>query len=337
MCAIATDRTDGHARSFSIVVPVYNGESSLPELIRQIGDVMPDFGGPFEVILVNDASPDRSWDAIKRLAGEHAWVRGINFARNYGQHSALVAGIRAARYDIVITMDDDLEHPPSEIGKLLDMLDQGYDVVYGAPNKQQHGIFRDTAAALTKLALADALGAGTARNISSFRAFRTQLRDAFAACDGPNLFLDALLSWGTSRFGYVVVRHDPRRAGTSNYTLRKLTVHAINILTSFCLWPLRIATVLGVAIAGAGVAGLVLVAAQYVATGVQGYGTLMLASVVGVVGGANLLAIGIASEYLARMHSRVMGRPAYAIRDVTPAGEAVEASDGRMQTTGTRT
>ena len=126
----------------SVVVPVFNAEKTLDELIRQLGGVMPELAEAFEVILVNDASRDGSWGVIERLAAENDWVRGINFMRNYGQHNALLAGIRAARYEVVVTMDDDLEHPPGEIGKLLEKLGEGYDVVYGAPIQQQHGLLR---------------------------------------------------------------------------------------------------------------------------------------------------------------------------------------------------
>lgn len=315
--------------SFSIVVTVYNGEDSIGELVRQIGECVPRLGGPFEVILVNDHSRDRSWEIVERLAAEHDWVRGIDFARNYGQHSALLAGIRAARYEIVVTMDDDLEHPPSEIGLLVDKLDEGYDVVYGTPERQQHGLLRDAAAALTKLTLTDSLGSGAARNISSFRAFRTRLRDGFARVDGPYVFVDALLSWSTSRFGHVRVRHEPRRSGTSNYTLRRLIVHALTVVTSFCVWPLRVAFVLGAVMAlvggAVGVAALVTASSAYV-----------VAMAVLLAAGTLLFAIGVGGEYLARVHFRLMGKPAYVVRETTGdagagdvAGRTVAAREER--------
>src|SRR4029077_9583652 len=159
--------------------PVYNSEASLPELISRLGPVLRSSTTAAELLLVNDASSDRSWQVIQQLASQNSWVKGISLMRNYGQHNAVLCGIRAARYDVVVTMDDDLQHPPEEIPQLLAMLSQGYDVVYGTPQKEQHGLLRDLASRLTKIALQHAMGAGTARNVSAFRAFRTTVREAF--------------------------------------------------------------------------------------------------------------------------------------------------------------
>ncbi len=154
--------------AISIVIPVYNSEGSLPELISRLGRLLPQVSTRYEVILVNDGSRDRSWEVVCRLAREHDWVRGINLMRNYGQHNALLCGIRAARHDIIVTMDDDLQHPPEEIPKLLDKLAEGFDVVYGTPQREQHGFWRDLASQVTKLALQSTMGAETARNQSAF-------------------------------------------------------------------------------------------------------------------------------------------------------------------------
>jgi undecaprenyl-phosphate 4-deoxy-4-formamido-L-arabinose transferase len=299
----------------SIVVPVFNAEATLDELIHQLGGVMPELAEAFEVILVNDASRDGSWEVVRRLAAEHDWVRGINFTRNYGQHNALLAGVQAARHEIIITMDDDLEHPPAEIGKLLDKLDEGYDVVYGSPIRQQHGLLRDLASSLTKMALSSAMGADTARHISSFRAFRAQICDTFAAYRGAFVSIDVLLSWVTTRFAHVRVRHDPRETGVSNYTLSKLIVHALNLITGFSVWPLQMMSLIGFAFTLLGIAALLLVVAKFVMVGGQVPGFSFLASLIAVFSGAQMFAFGIMGEYLARMHFRMMERPVYAIRE----------------------
>ena len=134
-------------------------------------------------------------------------------SRNYGQHNALLCGIRAARYPIIVTLDDDLQNPPEEIDKLIAALDDGADVVYGTPENEQHGFLRDQSSRITKLALQSAMGAETARNVSAFRAFRTRLRDAFATYRGPYVSIDVLLTWGTTRFSHITVRHEPRAIG----------------------------------------------------------------------------------------------------------------------------
>ena len=129
--------------NLSVVVPVYRAEQSLPLLVERLQTVLPTLAEAFELILVNDGSPDRSWDTVEDLASTHDWVRGIDLMRNFGQHNALLCGIRAARYEIVVTMDDDLQHPPEEIHKLLEKLQEGCDVVYGIPEKKEQGLWRN--------------------------------------------------------------------------------------------------------------------------------------------------------------------------------------------------
>src|SRR6476646_6918358 len=165
-------------RSISVVTPVYNGEGSVAELCRRLGEVLPRVAMQHEIILVNDGSRDRSWEVISELSSRSQAVRGLNLMRNYGQHNALLCGIRTAKYEIIVTMDDDLQHPPEEIPKLLAKLAEGYDVVYGTPVQDQHSFWRNRASQITKLALQGAMGVETARKVSAFRAFHTQVREA---------------------------------------------------------------------------------------------------------------------------------------------------------------
>ena len=139
--------------SISVVTPVYNGEASIAELCRRLSEVLPRIATEYEIILVNDGSRDRSWETISELSSRFATVRGLNLMRNYGQHNALLCGIRAAKYDVIVTMDDDLQHPPEEIPRLLEQLEQGFDVVYGAPKEERHGFMRALASRITRLAL----------------------------------------------------------------------------------------------------------------------------------------------------------------------------------------
>src|ERR1700720_2090112 len=145
--------------SLSVVIPVYNSQAILPELLESLGTALRQLSYRYEVILVNDGSRDGSWDEINRLTSVHSWIRGINLMRNYGQHNALLCGIRAARREIIVTMDDDLQNPPEEIPAMLAKLAEGYDVVYGTPLQESHGLFRDLASQITKLALQGAMGA----------------------------------------------------------------------------------------------------------------------------------------------------------------------------------
>ena len=213
-------------------------------------------------------------------------------------------------------MDDDLQHPPEELSKLLETLNTGYDVVYGVPQHEQHGFWRDMASQITKFVLQNAMGAEVARNISAFRVFRTPLRDAFASYQGAFVSLDVLLTWGTTRFAAHTVRHDPRLSGKSHYTLKKLILHALNMLTGFSSLPLRFASFAGFGFTLFGGGVLCYVIGRYLIQGQVVPGFAFLASTIAIFSGAQLFALGIIGEYLARIHFRTMERPSYTVRSM---------------------
>ena len=301
--------------SVSVIVPVYNSENSLDELLARLDSVLKEERLAAEVILVNDASRDHSWETIKTLCGRYPFVEGINMMRNYGQHNALLCGIRLARHETVVTMDDDLQHPPEEIPRLLAELDRGYDVVYGTPSTQDHGLFRDLGSTFTKMALQHAMGAATARRVSAFRVFRTQMRDAFAQYRGSFVSIDVLLTWGSTRFSSVTVKHVERPYGVSNYTLRKLAIHAVNMMTGFSVLPLQLASLLGFAMTFVGLVVLSYVLIRFAIYGGRVPGFSFIASLIAIFSGAQMFAMGIMGEYLARMHFRSMERPTYTVRE----------------------
>jgi glycosyltransferase involved in cell wall biosynthesis len=308
----------------SVVVPAYNSELSLAELVRRVQAVLESTAGEFEMILVDDASKDGTWQVIRELVGRHRWVRGVRLMRNYGQHNALLCGIRRARYELTVTIDDDLQHPPEEIPRLLEELSPTKDVVYGTPLSEQHGLWRDLASQITKFTLQSAMGASIARKAGAFRLFRTKLRDAFAAYEGPYVSIDVLLTWGTTRFAAIGVRHEPRRLGKSNYTFKKLVVHALNMLTGFSTWPLQLASLVGFFFTVVGTGTLLFVVIHYLIVGGVVPGFSFIASMVAIFSGAQLFALGIIGEYLARMHARSMQHPVYAISEIEePATEAL--------------
>ena len=232
-------------RSLSVVTAVYNGEASLAELCRRLGEVLPRVATEHEIILVNDGSRDRSWEVISELSSRSPTVRGLSLMRNYGQHNALLCGIRAAKYELIVTMDDDLQHSPEEIPRLLARLDEGFDVVYGTPENEQNGLMRAIASRITRLALRSAVGSEVAKNVSAFRIFRTQLREAFASYQSPFVSIDVLLTWATTRFAATTVAFQPRRSGSSNYTFTKLVRHALDMMTGFSTAPLQLASLIG--------------------------------------------------------------------------------------------
>jgi glycosyltransferase involved in cell wall biosynthesis len=300
-------------RSISVVTPVYNGEASVGELCRRLAEVLPRISAEHEVILVNDGSRDRSWETISELCSRSSMVRGLNLMRNYGQHNALLCGIRAARYEVIVTMDDDLQHSPEEIPRLLARLEEGFDVVYGAPKAEQNGLMRALASRITRLALSAAVGSDVAKNVSAFRVFPTQLREAFAAYQSPFVSIDVLLTWATTRFGATTVAFQPRHSGSSNYSFTKLVRHALDMMTGFSTAPLQLASLIGFTCTLFGLAVFIYVFVRYCLEGsVPGFP--FLASIIAIFSGAQLFALGVIGEYLARMHFRSMKRPAYVVR-----------------------
>lgn len=296
----------------SVVVPVYRGAGTIPELVGRLAAVLPKAASQFEVILVNDGSPDNSWSVVESLCSQYAWVRGINLMRNYGQHNATLCGVRAARYEIIVTLDDDLQHPPEEIPTLLDRLCNGADVVYGVPQKRPHSWWRNQSSILFKRMLAWVMGTGSMRDIGAFRAFHTSLRQAFADYRNPNVILDVLLSWSTNRFAAVPVREDPRTISHSNYNFAKLFRMSLVVLTAYSTAPLQFASLVGFFFILVGLGVFVYVLSIYFLAGsIPGFP--FLASIIALFSGAQLFSLGIIGEYLARIFDRSMDRPPYVI------------------------
>lgn len=302
--------------SISAVVPVYRSAETLPLLLERLSAALAAITSTWQIILVNDASPDESWAVIESLLPSYPQAIGLNLMRNAGQHAALLAGIRRADYELVVTLDDDLQNPPEEIHRLVSRLcESGADVVYGKPADQQHQRWRTNASQITRLALATVAGAAMARDISAFRVFRTRLRMAFANFTGIYVNIDVLLSWGARRYETVVVQHNQRHAGQSGYSLRKLIRHGLNMVMGFSIWPLRFASLLGFAFTLFGFGVLAYVVGRYLLEGGSVPGFPFTASTIAIFAGVQLFALGIIGEYMARLYIRLMDRPSYVIQD----------------------
>ena len=302
--------------NLSIVIPVYNGQDSLDALIEKLAHLLPEAADEYEVLLVNDASQDKSWEVIQSLAKEYAWVQGVDLMKNFGQHNATLCGVRLAQYEVTITMDDDLQHPPEEIPVLIGKFKEGYDVVYGVPKKLPHSWWRNLFSVLSKRILARTMGVPTIRDFSAFRIFRTNLRQAFRNYQGPDVILDVLLSWGTRNFSSVQVNENQRESGKSNYTLSKLVQYTLLVMTSFSTIPLRLANIIGFLFTILGIIGFFYVVGIYLVAGsVPGFP--FLASIILIFSGVQLFALGIIGEYLAHVFERTSGRPSYEIAQKT--------------------
>jgi glycosyltransferase involved in cell wall biosynthesis len=302
-------------KNISVVIPVYNSKNTLVELCDRLNTVLPGISKEYEIILVNDGSKDTSGNVINQISKNCECVKGVHLMRNYGQHNALLCGIRIATYELIVTLDDDLQNPPEEIPKMLEKLNQGYDVVYGSPEKEQHGLFRDLASIIVKIALNMIMGIETAKNVSDFRIFRKDLRNAFAQFNGTFIFIDVLLTWGTKNFSSIKVQHNSRKFGKSNYSLGSLFIHAINMVTGFTVFPLRVASILGFLVSFFGFIVFIYVVIEYILFNSSVPGFTFLASIIAIFSGAQLLTIGLIGEYISRLYFQSIDKPAYIIKE----------------------
>ncbi len=304
--------------SCSIIIPVYNGADTITELTSRLMLQLPDVFQSFEIIFVNDGSPDNSWPVIQSLVKTYPeYVRGIHLRRNFGQHNAILCGVREAAKELIVTMDDDLQHPPEEIIKLYKALTPDVDVVYGIPAKLPHSKWRNFFSQFTKKLLAKVMHISTIRDLSSFRLFRTDIRNAFATYQNPGVILDVLLSWGTTRFTTIHVNEEPRHIGVSNYNFSSLASQALLILTGFSTFPLRFATWLGFFSI---FAGILLLAYVLLVTLMAGSvpGFPFLSSLIIIFSGVQLFTLGLFGEYLGRIFDSSMQRPPYVVGEKYP-------------------
>lgn len=321
----ATDVEENYSLDLSVVIPTYRSGAVLPFLVARLRSVLNKEVPRYEILFIDDGSMDDTWSVIDRLTHTHDRMRGIRLTRNYGQHNALLCGIRSAQGAAIITMDDDLQHSPEDIPKLLAEFHKGFDVVYGTPIVEQHSLWRNLASQATKMALRAALGVKVARHVSAYRVMRTSLRNCFVNYRAPSVSIDVLLSWGTMSISSVAVHHAPRQAGTSHYGIGRLFSHALNMVTGYSGLPLRLASVIGFTLTLFGIGILVYVVGRYLWFGNPVPGFPFLASIIAIFSGAQLFSIGIIGEYLARLHFRMMDRPSYAIREQTRSSSSSRA------------
>jgi polyisoprenyl-phosphate glycosyltransferase len=300
----------------SVVIPVYRSETSLRALVGRLLRVLETTGLSHEVVLVEDGGGDGSWNILRELqAGDPDRIVVVELMRNYGQHNALMCGFRCTRGEYVVTIDDDLQNPPEEIPKLLDAIQTGrFDLVYGSYSSKKHSPWRNAGSALVngfyRIVFKNAV------TISSFRVIRRPLLESIFSYDLNFTFVDGLLAWNTQRIAQIEVDHQPRVTGRSGYDPRKLAQLAFNLFTNFSLLPLQLVTWFGLALSGMGFFLALFYLVQYFRAQiiVPGYASTMIAILV--VGGTQLLALGIIGEYLGRLHLNVNRKPQYTVRTI---------------------
>jgi undecaprenyl-phosphate 4-deoxy-4-formamido-L-arabinose transferase len=300
----------------SVVVPTFCSPATLPTLAERIAS-SPWFTDRSELIVVDDGNTDETWRVIQGLAAKNRQVRGVKLGRNFGQHAALLAGVRKAKNPVVVTLDDDLQNPPEEVPKMLAALTLDVDVVYGLPARRRQSPWRNFTSASSKRVMRYALGFLRATDISSFRVFRTRLRDSFDGDLGPGVSIDALLNWSTTRFTSIEVKHDERQQGSSNYSFSKLLRFMLDTATGYSTVPLRFATGLGLITVTLSIFVLGWVLWRPLTSGESVPGFPFLATTIAIFSGVQLIVLGVLGQYIGRMHFRVMAKPTYTVAEST--------------------
>lgn len=302
--------------TISVVIPCYKTGDRAGILVSEITDALTSYSrNDFEIIMVVDGSPDDTWLKVSELARINSTVRGINLMRNYGQHSALLAGIRAAKGDVIVTIDDDLQHSPMEIPKLIENLSDEIDIVYGVSLVEEHLFFRNLLSRTYKKLIGMLLRAEGAEIAGAFRAFKKEVVPVFDGNDDLYAPLDVMLSWFSSKSIGVPVNMSKRQDGVSNYTARSLIRHAANAITGYSIAPLRLVSLLGLITFGISLIIALIVLVNYLMGRIEVAGFPTIAILVSMFAGVQLLSLGIIGEYLGRLHMRSMGRPRYVVRD----------------------
>jgi glycosyltransferase involved in cell wall biosynthesis len=301
----------------SIVIPVYNSEQLLPELLRRIVGAMAAQGAvpAYEVILVNDCSRDRSWEMIEQACERYPGVRGINLRTNSGQHNAIMAGLRGASGAAIVVMDDDLQHAPEDIGKLYAKLHEGHDLCYAAFSDPKHKRWKILGSAFRDLTAAALLGVPRGIRISSFKAMTAEIAREIVRYEGPFPYVDGLALMTTRNVANVELEHHPRADGRSNYGLRESIFLWTKVAMNFSVLPLRVASWLGLGFAALGFLFAVFLVVQQLAFDrIPVPGWVSLVVVILIVGGVQLLALGAIGEYLGRAYLHLNGKPQYVIK-----------------------
>jgi undecaprenyl-phosphate 4-deoxy-4-formamido-L-arabinose transferase len=309
--------------ALSIVIPVYNGAESIGELIAALEAL--DIPGGHEIVLVNDGSPDNSLEVCRELVARAKMpITLVEHARNFGEHNAVMTGLRRTRGAHVINMDDDLQNPPEEVARLLAYAQEtGRDVIYTYYDEKQHARWRNLGSEFTNWIAGFVLDKPKGFYLSSFRCMNAFVVKEITRYEGPFPYVDGLILQVTQNIDRMLVRHLPRAIGRSNYTLRRLLRLWMSMFVNFSVMPLRISTLTGFGLSlvgGLGAAATV-IDALFIAEP-PGWASLMVALML--LSGVQLMILGIVGEYIGRLYLTANGKPQAVVRDVTRAAAAAK-------------
>ena len=305
----------------SVVVPVYRSQEILPHLVEKVKKAFEATPWRFELILVNDLSPDDSWNVIKRLAAENHFVKGMCLIKNVGQHNATMAGLNEAEGEIVVIMDDDLQHPPEAIAMLVETIRSGHDVCYTRYANRQHETWKKIGSWFNDRAATILLKKPPGLYLSSFKALHRRIVDQVVRYDGPYAYIDGLILDVTHDIGVATIQHQARFEGKGNYNLRRSLSLWLKMATSFSVFPLRVATVLGMVLTCLSVVGTLMVITRKLMHPELAAGWASLIVTILLVGGIQTFCLGVLGEYLGRAYLKINKKPQFVVREVIQSGD----------------
>ena len=300
----------------SFVIPCYRSAATIEKVVEEISTTMGKLENyHYEIILVNDNSPDETFDVIRKICAARKDVCGVNLARNFGQHSALMAGFHYVHGDVIVCLDDDGQTPASEVGKLLAKIDEGFDAVYARYEHKKHSAFRNFGSKVNEWMTRIMLGKPKDLYLSSYFAVKRFVVDEMIQYTNPYPYVIGLVLRTTNQIANVDVNHRERFSGTSGYTIGKLFALWFNGFTAFSIKPLRMATAAGAIASVAGfLYGIYTIIKKLVNPNVViGFSSLM--SAIMFIGGALMLMLGIIGEYIGRIYISLNNSPQYVIRE----------------------
>lgn len=306
-------------KKISFVIPCYRSEQTLPKVIEEINETMNNMSDKYsyDIVLVNDSSPDNTFGTIEELADRYDFITGIDLSKNFGQHAALMAGFHYVTGDIIVCLDDDGQTPASEVGKLLDGIENGEDVVYAKYTHKKHSPFRNFGSWVNEKMLQFMLGKPKELYVSSYFAARRFVIDEVLKYDKNYPYVIGLVLRSTKHIINVDVNHREREIGKSGYTFKKLINLWMNGFTAFSVTPLRVSTYSGFILAICGfIYGIYTIIKHFVdGQAPMGYASMMSALMF--IGGMILLMLGMVGEYIGRMYIGNNNAPQYVIRNTT--------------------
>lgn len=306
----------------SFVIPCYRSEATIEAVVAEIIDTMKELAAyEYDIVLVNDCSPDNTYEVIKRICEKNSNITGISLAKNFGQHAALMAGLRKTDGDIVVCLDDDGQTPANEVGKLIEGIEGGSDVVYASYQTKKHSAFRNFGSYINDLMTRIMLGKPKELHLTSYFAARRFVVDSMLQYEHNYPYVIGLVLRATKNITNVPVKHRSREIGSSGYTMRKLLSLWFNGFTAFSILPLRIATATGAIFAVSGfIYGIYTVVKKLVNPAVpMGFSSLMAAVVF--IGGMLMIMLGLIGEYIGRIYISINNSPQYVIREETGTKE----------------